>query len=170
MRLRLSTLFLALGLAACSGADAPDAPADTSTAVPATPAPADSAAPTPALAAPATPATPVEALPKFLAASHILVQWQGSTRAAPTITRTKEEALARAGEVLTKLSAQGDFAALAAEYSDGPTSKRGGDLGQFPPGAMHPDFEAGLKEVAANTLVDHLVETPFGYHLIFRTE
>jgi parvulin-like peptidyl-prolyl isomerase len=107
---------------------------------------------------------------KTFGARHILVQYKGSMRASAKVTRTKEEAQARADEALAKAKAGGDFAALAKEYSDGPSGPKGGDLGVFPGGTMHPDFQKGVESVAADALVPNLVETPFGYHLIFRTE
>ena len=47
-------------------------------------------------------------------ARHILIQYQGSMRASPTVTRTKDEAKALADKVLLEAKAPGaDFAALA---------------------------------------------------------
>ena len=107
---------------------------------------------------------------EYYGAKHILVQWQGAERAdAEKVTRSKDEARARAEELLAKVKAGEDFEVLAMENSDGPTAPRGGHLDVFPKGAMVPPFEAALDEVAPNTLVPHLVETPFGFHIIHRT-
>ncbi len=100
--------------------------------------------------------------------SHILVAYQGAERAAPEVTRTKEEAKTRAEEALQKVRAEGaDFAALASEYSDGPSKDTGGKL-ELPVaegGAYDPKYtEAALKLEEGQT--SELVETPFGFHII----
>ncbi len=102
-----------------------------------------------------------------VAVRHILVMHQESMRKPPEITRTKDEALARIHEVQEKLAGGGDFAALAGEYSDGPTSVRGGDLGSFGRGRMDPAFESAAFGLEVGGVSD-VVETPFGYHLIQR--
>ena len=107
------------------------------------------------------------ALPEKASAKHILVQWKGSGRAAPSITRTKEEALTRLNECIAKLKAGGKFEDLAKEYSDGPSGPRGGDLGEFGRGAMVPAFDKELFKMKVGD-VSGVVETPFGYHIIYR--
>jgi parvulin-like peptidyl-prolyl isomerase len=92
---------------------------------------------------------------------------EGSTRKPPEITRTKEEALARIHEVQAKLEEGQSFEDLAREYSDGPTSVRGGDLGSFGRGMMTPNFEEAAFALEPGEISD-VVETPFGYHLIQR--
>ncbi len=67
---------------------------------------------------------------------------------------------------LKKQIAEGaDFAALASEHSDCPSGKRGGDLGEFPPGQMVKEFNDVVfsEEVGK---VHGPVKTQFGYHLI----
>jgi hypothetical protein len=100
-------------------------------------------------------------------ARHVLVQYQGSMRAGPTITRSREEATARANEVIAKARAGEDFAALAREYSDGPSGPRGGDLGVFPRGRMVPAFDDAAFALEVDA-VSAIVETPFGFHVIQR--
>lgn len=102
-----------------------------------------------------------------VAARHILIMHEGSMRKPPNVTRTKEEALARAQEVKKKLAAGEDFQALAKEYSDGPSAPRGGDLGPFGRGVMHPAFESAAFGLDVDGVSD-VVETPFGFHLIQR--
>lgn len=98
-------------------------------------------------------------------ASHILIAYQGATQADPGITRTKEQALARAQELKKQLDGGADFASLARRESDGPSKQNGGSLGSFGRGAMVPAFEQVAFSQAVATVSDP-VETPFGYHLI----
>ncbi len=102
-------------------------------------------------------------------ARHILVMHEGSVRKSPTVTRTKEEALARCQEALDRVRSGSDFAALAGVYSDGPTKTKGGDLGVFPRGAMVPEFSEAVFALDIGRVSD-VVETPFGYHIIQRYE
>lgn len=100
-------------------------------------------------------------------ASHILIAYQGSTRAAETVTRTKEEAALRAQEVLAKVKEpEADFAALAKEYSDEAAAQQtGGDLGEFAKGVMVSAFDNAVFNMPVG-LSDQIVETEFGFHII----
>ena len=103
-------------------------------------------------------------------ASHLLVAYQGSRRAAPTITRTKEEAKKRAEEALARARAGESFAELVAEYSDEPgAASRAGTLGRFRRGMMIKPFEQVAFKLKPGELSD-VVETKFGYHIILRIE
>jgi parvulin-like peptidyl-prolyl isomerase len=102
-----------------------------------------------------------------VSARHILIQWAGAARANPSITRTKEEAKARAEEVLAKARSGEDFAELAKQYSDGPTGPNGGDLGSFGRGSMVPPFDQAVFALDVGGISD-VVETQFGYHIIMR--
>ena len=94
----------------------------------------------------------------------------GSERAPSLVVRTKEQALSVAKEVLRRAKAGEDIARLAAEYSDEPgAGGRGGSLGRFGKGQMVPAFEEAAFRLKVNEVSD-LVETPFGYHVIQRTE
>ncbi len=102
-------------------------------------------------------------------AKHLLVMYAGSTRASVSITRTKDEAKARAEEARVKLMKGASWAAVVRDYSDEPgAAERQGDLGSFPIGAMVPDFQAGLERLRVGEL-SAVVETTFGFHLIWRT-
>ncbi|WP_081426958.1 peptidylprolyl isomerase [Sorangium cellulosum] len=139
------------------------APDEHEHAVAASPAPAPKPTPRPAQSA--------QAPREMFGAKHLLVMYKGSRRAPPTIERTKEEAQARATEAMKKAKADpSKFADIVKEYSDEPgADKRGGDLGKFPKGAMVPEFQVGLEKIKVGEVSD-LVETPFGFHVILRTQ
>ena len=59
----------------------------------------------------------------------------------------------------------GDFAELAKEHSTCPSGKSGGDLGEFGPGQMVPEFDAGVFSADVG-VVQGPVKTQFGYHLL----
>lgn len=105
---------------------------------------------------------------KKLNASHILIQHADSKRAAEGITRSKDEALQRAKDVAAKAQAKdADFAALARQFSDGPSKQDGGDLGNFLPQQMIPEFSAATSQLKIGE-VSGPVESQFGYHIILR--
>ncbi|MDX1549064.1 MAG: peptidylprolyl isomerase [Lysobacter spongiicola] len=94
-------------------------------------------------------------------ASHILIRVDDTTSA--------DEAKARADTLHARLQGGADFAALAAEHSQDPSSSaRGGDLGWFTRDQFGPDFGG---QVAA--LSDGEVSAPFrtqaGWHIVRRT-
>lgn len=105
-----------------------------------------------------------------IGASHLLVQYVGAMRAPSTVTRTKSEAEARAREALAKARAGADFGSLVAQYSDEPgAARRKGKLGKFTRDRMVPAFAAAAFALKPGEL-SNVVETPFGYHVILRTE
>jgi len=57
--------------------------------------------------------------------------------------------------------------ALAEQFSDCSSAKKGGDLGSFGPGAMQPAFEQASFALEANELSEP-VSTDSGIHLIYR--
>jgi len=108
--------------------------------------------------------------PKRIGARHVLIQWMGSDRAGKSVLRTKEQALVLAQEVLKRARAGEDLGRLANEYSDEPNAgARGGSLGRFSKGQMVGAFEAVAFKLKVGEISD-IVETPFGYHIIQRTE
>jgi peptidyl-prolyl cis-trans isomerase D len=98
-------------------------------------------------------------------ASHILVAYTGAQRANAEVTRTKEEAEARAKELLRDARKSGaDFAQMAKDNSDGGSAPQGGDLGFFQRERMVPAFSNFAFENRIGAI--GMVETDFGFHVI----
>src|SRR5436309_9253017 len=94
-------------------------------------------------------------------ARHILIK-----AAADAGADAKAAARNKAEELLAKVKAGADFAALAKESSQDPGSgAKGGDLGLFARGRMTPAFEEAAFALQAGGVSD-VVETPFGFHVI----
>lgn len=75
----------------------------------------------------------------------------------------------KANEIKDRLDSGVDFATLANKYSNGPSSKKGGNIGFFSKGQMMPAFE----KVAFNLEVGEIsepVKTKHGYHIIKVTD
>lgn len=81
-------------------------------------------------------------------ASHILVD-------------SEEKAL----EISREIEAGKDFGEAAKEYSSCPSSEAGGELGEFPRGAMVPEFEKKAFSMEEGEISEP-VKTQFGYHII----
>ena len=72
-------------------------------------------------------------------------------------------------ELKTKIEAGASFAEVAKQHSSCPSSKQGGDLGDFGPGQMVPEFDKVVFSGEVNK-VHGPVKTQFGYHLLEVTE
>ena len=69
-------------------------------------------------------------------------------------------------ELKSQIEAGGDFAEMAVKYSQCPSGKQsGGDLGEFSPGQMVPEFDKVVFSAEVGK-VHGPVKTDFGYHLI----
>ena len=102
-------------------------------------------------------------------ASHILLAYKGAMRANPSVTRTKEEAAAKANEILAQVTANpGAFLMQAFQNSDDSSKQQGGDLGYFSKGQMTPKFNDFVFGNPIGKI--GLVETEFGYHIINVTD
>jgi len=71
----------------------------------------------------------------------------------------------KCNELKTQISEGADFADLAKKHSSCPSGKSGGDLGDFGPGMMVPEFDKVCFEEAIGE-VHGPVKTQFGYHLV----
>ena len=108
--------------------------------------------------------------PAEIGAKHILVMHAGSDRKPEGVKRSREEARKLAEACLLKIRGGAEFDAVVQQCTDEPGAKdRGGDLGVFERTAMvkaFGDVAFGLKVGE----VSEIVETPFGFHIIKRTE
>ncbi len=93
-------------------------------------------------------------------ASHILIKVDSKSDESQ-----KADSYKKISEIQVKVQQGGDFAALAKEFSQGPSNVKGGDLGFFKRGQMVKPFEKAAFALAPGE-VSGIVETRFGYHLI----
>lgn len=100
-------------------------------------------------------------------ARHILICWKGAEGCDKDWS--KEEAQKKIKDIKAKATVD-NFAQLAQENSTEPGAKeRGGNLGWFRKGQMVQEFETAAFSMKTGTISD-IVETKFGYHLIFKAE
>ena len=98
--------------------------------------------------------------PQQVRASHILI------KVDPKATQQqRDDARNEIKKVQQKLKNGEDFATLARQFSQGPSSARDGDLGYFARGRMVKPFEDAALALNPGD-VSNIVETQFGYHLI----
>jgi hypothetical protein len=85
------------------------------------------------------------------------------------ITRTREQAKARAGEALARARKGEEFSKLIGEYSEEPhTDQTHGELKSFGKKDAIPSFADAAFKLKVGELSD-VVDTPFGYMVILRT-
>ncbi len=68
-------------------------------------------------------------------------------------------------ELKKSIEAGADFAEIARNNSSCPSGRSGGDLGEFGPGMMVPEFDKVVFSAEVGT-VQGPVKTQFGYHLL----
>jgi len=117
-----------------------------------------------------------EMIKNELLVQKMVTKIQGEAKVSPNDLRevkashilVSTEAMAK--EVLAKVKANGNFAALAKKYSQDPGSKdKGGDLGFFASGMMVEPFEKAAFALKVNEISD-IVKSAFGYHIIKVTD
>ncbi len=108
----------------------------------------------------------IELRPDSMSASHILIAYKNAMMAEPTITRSYDEAKAKADSLVNVFKrGRVDFAALASQLSDDPSAAvNQGDLGWFHDGMMVAPFTQAVIENAIGSFV--VAETDFGFHVI----
>jgi len=92
-----------------------------------------------------------------VSARHILVKEKDSTQ--------KGQGLQKIKQVKKKIENGANFAEMAKQYSEGPSSRKGGDLGSFGKQKMDPRFTRAAFSLEKGEVSD-VVKTRYGYHLI----
>jgi parvulin-like peptidyl-prolyl isomerase len=72
---------------------------------------------------------------------------------------------AQAQEVIDRINAGEDMAAVAWKYSTGPYRVKGGDMGLVHRGRLHPDLEKEVFQLQPGKL-SGIIETIYGYHVV----
>ncbi|MBA4144622.1 MAG: hypothetical protein DI538_25450 [Azospira oryzae] len=93
-------------------------------------------------------------------ASHILIKWDDTSEAS------KKAAKEKARKILADIKGGASFAAKAREFGTDGTAPQGGDLGWFRSGQMVKPFESAVFGATKTGLLNDVVETDFGYHII----
>ena len=102
--------------------------------------------------------------PEQVRASHILIKVEPqANESQKAVAQKKME------DIQNKQKKGEDFAALAKEFSQCPSSSKNGDLGYFSRGKMLKPFEEAAFALKPGEVSD-IVETRFGYHLIKVTD
>jgi peptidyl-prolyl cis-trans isomerase D len=97
-------------------------------------------------------------------ASHILLSTEGLEGAA------KAEVRAEAQRILDEIRGGENFFFAAQQYGQDGTAQRGGDLGWFAKDDFIEEFAEAVFSVRSTGLINRLVETEYGYHIIDVTE
>lgn len=93
-------------------------------------------------------------------ASHILIKWDDTSDAS------KKAAKEKARKILSDIKGGASFAEKAREFGTDGTATQGGDLGWFRSGQMVKPFEKAVFDATKKGLLNDVVETDFGYHII----
>ncbi|MEX2234000.1 MAG: peptidylprolyl isomerase [Cyclobacteriaceae bacterium] len=96
----------------------------------------------------------------YAQASHILIKWDQDTPAGKIAAREKAQG------ILREIRNGADFAANAREHGTDGTAGNGGDLGWVYTGQMVKPFEDAVFEPSRPGLINEVVETEFGYHIV----
>jgi NIMA-interacting peptidyl-prolyl cis-trans isomerase 1 len=159
----LVVVFLGCDKPSADAGAAPSASTIASTTAVPPAAPSADASP-PAASASASPA------PDTIIAQHILVAYRTAKRAPKGLMRSKADAKARAAEALGEIRGGTTFEDAVRKYSDDAGSAdRLGSVGKFHREDMDPVFSAAAFALRVGQ-VSEVVETPFGFHIIKRTQ
>ena len=100
-------------------------------------------------------------------ASHILINHADAPQANTQLSA--EDAMKQIETLKSDIEGGTTFEQVAGEHSDCPSARQGGDLGSFGRGAMVPEFDQAAFDLEIGEMSE-VVETVFGYHIIYRTE
>jgi parvulin-like peptidyl-prolyl isomerase len=123
-----------------------------------------------ATAAPSASAASSTSAPDTIIAQHVLVAYKGAKGAPKSVVRTRTEARTRAYEALGKIKAGTPFEDVVKSYSDDAgTVDRMGSIGKRQRQDLDPAFAAAAFALPVGGVSD-VVESPFGFHVIKRTQ
>lgn len=105
---------------------------------------------------------PGEAMLRDLYEQRIAEMSGSEYKARHILVETEEEA----SDLIVQLDGGADFAALAQEFSTGPTGPSGGDLGWFAPDRMVAPFSEAVQTLEVGAHTAEPVRTQFGWHVI----
>ncbi len=90
----------------------------------------------------------------YARASHILIKGED------------DEARQEAGRILNEIRGGASFEDMAREFGTDGTASQGGDLGWFEDGKMVDEFNEVVFSATRTGLINRLIKTQFGYHVI----
>jgi peptidyl-prolyl cis-trans isomerase D len=93
-------------------------------------------------------------------AKHILIKWDDASDAGKAAAKEK------ARGILKDIKGGADFGQKAREFGSDGTAQRGGDLGWFSAGQMVKPFQDAVFGATKAGVLNDVVETDFGYHII----
>ena len=96
-------------------------------------------------------------------AKHILFKWNDQS------LNSKSEVRNEANRVLNLIRNGSDFGEMARMYSQDGSASNGGDLGWFSEGTMVGPFERAVFSKRSEGLINRIIETDFGFHIIYVT-
>jgi NIMA-interacting peptidyl-prolyl cis-trans isomerase 1 len=108
--------------------------------------------------------------PDAIIAQHVLVAYKGAKGAPKSVTRGKADAKTRAQEALGKIRSGASFEDIVKSYSDDTgTVDRMGSIGKRQRQDLDPAFATAAFALQVGEVSD-VVESPFGFHIIKRTQ
>lgn len=107
--------------------------------------------------------------PELRAVRHVMLVHAGAKDVAPSYTRTKEDTVAMAKDLVARLRAGGDFGAAVRDLSQAPDAQSGGVLGSFAPGMLGGDVDRFLFAAELGAVSDP-IPLPSGVHVFQRVE
>jgi parvulin-like peptidyl-prolyl isomerase len=107
--------------------------------------------------------------PETRCARNILLVHEGATAASAEHSRSREEALELAGDLVRRLRDGESFERMAETYSQAGNARTGAVLGSFAPGMLAPELDRFLFSAAIDEISEPLA-TRSGVHILQRIE
>jgi protein-export membrane protein SecD len=104
---------------------------------------------------------------KEVKANHLLICWDGAQSCTSDLS--KEDAKKKIDELKTQATKENFVELVKANSTEPGASESGGDLGWFSKGMMVKPFEDATFAIKVGEISD-VIETDFGYHLIYKTD